>query len=424
MANTIDEVSVNTSAMSTLVNNRSIRVTGSADAIFSLQVSRSSDGQFYDFSTGLFSATYSSQSRLKNLSPGRTNISFPASSTGDTYTIYVWPEPHFNTEMAFGTNKLRHVEQIEQVGADATITFKVDTIGYLTAFTLGTSTGSTLNTYSNSLAPTLSFVKTQIANVANAANHGVSITTPTPPTTNSGTYDSNAFYWSTVAADHETTSASSHDAEATSTALVLNNVDGLYVGMHVSVIESGSVTSTMPTITAIDTDTLTVTLSAAQTWAIGKDITFRAYGVNLIDKAIDIKLFTDNTLVELGQVSTMIRTEITSNIVETGEINVKGTGGIGAGSSIRIKGLNNSTEEDETIITIVDGSLTEGTIVLENATLEASVDDPVRAGTVLYVDGTSNEVFLTGSISVNKYPTDDQDIFLDISKFLTLGTPS
>jgi hypothetical protein len=422
MANTIDEVSVNTSTMSTLVNNRSIRVTGSTDAIFSLQVSRSSDSRFYDFSTGLFSATYSSQSRLKNLSPGRTNISFPASPSGDTYTIYVWPEPHFNTEMASGKNKLRHVEQITQVGSDATITFKVDTIGYLTAFTLGTLTGSTLNTYSNSSAPTLSFVKTQIANVANTANHGVSITAPTHPTTNVGTYDSNAFYWSTVAADHETTSASSHDAGATSTALVLNNVDGLYIGMHVSVIESGSVTSTMPTITAIDTDTLTVTLSAAQTWAITKDITFRAYGVSLIDKAIGIKLFTSNAKVDLGQVSTTIRTELTSDIAETGEINVKGTGGIGAGSGVRIKGLNKSTEEDETTITVVDGSLTEGTIVLENATLEASADYPIRVGTVVYVDGTSNEVFLTGNISVNKYPTASQDIFLDISKFLTLGT--
>ena len=194
--------------------------------------------------------------------------------------------------------------------------------------------------------------------------------------------------------------------------------------MHVSVIETIGALATMPTITAIDTDTLTVTLSAAQTWAITKDITFRAYGVSLIDKAIGIKLFTSNAKVDLGQVSTTIRTELTSSIVETGEINVTGTGGIGAGSGVRIKGLNKSTEEDETTITEVDGGLTDGTIVLENATLEASADDPIRVGTVVYVDGTSNEVFLTGNISVNKYPTDDQDIFLDISKFLTLGTAS
>jgi len=416
LVNTIDKVSVNTSTMNSLANYRTVYVAGSADAIFSIQVSRSSNGQFYDFNTGLFSATYGSQSRLKNLSPGNISIAFPASSSGDVYTIYIWPEPHFNTEMSFGTNKLRHVQQIEQIGTDATVTFKVDTIGYLTAFTLGTSTGSTLNTYSNSSAPTLSFTKTQIAVTANAANHGVSITTPTSPTTNTGKYDSNALYW-------ETGNYVANGAGTNSTTLILDSVDGLHVGMQVSKINS-VFQSALRSITAIDTATKTLTLDGNETWSNDHVILFRAYGVSLIDKAIDIKLFTDNTLVELGQVETKIRTALTSSKTESQAIDVVGTAGIGIGSSVRIKGLNNSTEESATTITGVSGSLTEGTITLENATLEASADNPVRAGTIVYVDGTSDKVFLTGNISVNKYPTASQDIFLDISKFLTLGTAS
>ena len=98
LVNTIDNVIVDTSTMSNLANSRSVKVVGNANAAFSLQVSRSSNGHFYDFSTGLFSATYSSQSRLTNLSPGTTSVNFPASSSGDTYTIYIWPEPHLSVK--------------------------------------------------------------------------------------------------------------------------------------------------------------------------------------------------------------------------------------------------------------------------------------------------------------------------------------
>ena len=128
--NLITGVDINSSTMKAVSNVRYVKVNGDDDAIFSLQVSRSSNGQFYDFSTNAFSATYGSQSRLTNLSPGSTSIVFPAASGGDTYTIYVWPEPHFNTELRYGTNKLRYTQQIEQLGTNAVVTFTTDTLGY------------------------------------------------------------------------------------------------------------------------------------------------------------------------------------------------------------------------------------------------------------------------------------------------------
>ena len=417
--NLITSVDVNSAELGTASSVRSVRVAGNSGVIFSLQVSRSSNGQFYDFSTNAFSATYSSQSRLTNLSPGSTSIIFPAASGGDTYTIYVWPEPHFNTELSFGKNKLRYTRQIEQVGTDAVITFSTDTsISTVSATTLGASTGSSINSYTQSNAPTVSIVDAQLTVPSSASDYGVKITESLGEDWTSGSWRSNALYWVTTAADHETTSASTHDSGSTSTALVLNNVDDLYIGMHVSVIESGSVTSTMPTITAIDTSTLTVTLSAAQTWASGKDITFRAYGIDLISSAIGINLtLSGDEAVKLSNTPLTLRTNITGNQYTA---NVITTAGIGIGSSVSCTFVDNTEEEDATSVSAITGSLTVGVITIENG----NFTDGGYVGDKINFDTYGNKIYLSGNISITKYPTANQTIYIDISKFLTAGAAS
>tara|TARA_R100000951_G_scaffold109067_1_gene105795 strand:- start:6368 stop:7555 length:1188 start_codon:yes stop_codon:yes gene_type:complete len=393
-----------------------VQVVGDNGAVFSLQVSRSSDNRFYDFSTSTFSATYSSQSRLTNLSPGNTSIIFPAASGGDTYTVYIWPEPHFNTELNFGENKLRYTQEIEQLGTNAVVTFTTDTsISTISATSMGSSSGSSTSSYAQNNAPTVNIVDAQLTVPSNAGDHGVYITAASDDVGwIKGTWNSNALYWQTTAADHETTSASSHDAGATSTALVLNNVTGLHVGMHVSVIQDGSVTATMPTITNIDIDSLTVTLSAAQTWASGKDITFRAYGIDLISSAININLTLTNSTVRLGQLSTTLRT-----VIESGQAtaDVNGTTGIGAGAIARCRFIRNETSTSVSSILEVIGSTTAGTITVTNSEFQAGG----YVGDIIYIDKFSNLIYLTGDISITKYPTANQIIYIDISKFLTAG---
>lgn len=416
--NLITSVSVDASKMKTASTSRSVQVVGDNGAVFSLQVSRSSDNRFYDFSTNTFSATYGSQSRLTNLSPGNTSIIFPAASSGDTYIVYVWPEPHFNTELSFGKNKLRYTQEIEQAGTNAVVTFTTDTsISTISATSMGSSSGSSTNSYSQSNAPTVNIVDTQLTVPSSASDFGVYIVGANDEVGwTEGTWNSNALYWQTTAADHETTSASSHDAGATSTALVLNNVTGLYIGMHVSVIQDGSVTATMPTITDIDIDSLTVTLSAAQTWASGKDITFRAYGIDLISSAININLTLANSTVRLGQLSTTLKTNVSSGV----EAEVNGTTGIGAGAIARCRFIDNSTSTSASKISAVSGSTTAGTITISNAEFTAGG----FVGDIIYIDNFSNLIFLTGDISITKYPTADQPIYIDTSKFLTAGAAS
>ena len=102
----IRNVKIDKSLMRSTKTTRSVVVAGDDDAVFSLQVLRSSDNEFYDFSTNAFEDNYTSQSRLANLKPGSYNINFPANASGDTYTIRVFAAPHFNTKFSFGDNEL------------------------------------------------------------------------------------------------------------------------------------------------------------------------------------------------------------------------------------------------------------------------------------------------------------------------------
>ncbi len=406
--NLITSVSVDASKMKTASTSRSVQVVGDNGAVFSLQVSRSSDNRFYDFSTSTFSATYSSQSRLTNLSPGNTSIIFPAASGGDTYTVYIWPEPHFNTELNFGENKLRYTQEIEQLGTNAVVTFTTDTsISTISATSMGSSSGSSTSSYSQGGAPTVNIVDTQLTVPSSASDHGVYIT-ETGSLSVKGTWNSNALYW-------QTGNYVANGAGTDSTALILDSVDGLHVGMQVAYVNSVFQTA-LRAITAINTTTKTVTLDGNETWSNDHVILFRAYGIDLISSAININLTLANSTVRLGQLSTTLRTNVSSGV----EADVNGTTGIGAGAIARCRFIDNSTSTSASKISAVSGSTTAGTITISNAEFAAGG----FVGDIIYIDNFSNLIFLTGDISITKYPTANQTIYIDTSKFLTAGAAS
>jgi|TARA_R110000824_G_scaffold112767_5_gene262112 hypothetical protein len=407
--NLITSVDIDFSKMETASTSRSVRVVGDSNAVFSLQVSRSSNGQFYNFSTNTFSATYGSQSRLTNLSPGNTSIIFPAASGGDTYTVYVWPEPHFNTRLSFGKNKLRYVEEIEQAGTNAVVTFTTDTsIATISATSMGSSSGSSTSSYTQSNAPTVNFRDTQLTVPSSASDFGVNITGCTTDCVN-GTWNTNALYW-------QTGNYVANGAGTSSTALILDSVDGLYIGMQVAYV-NGVFQTALRAITAINTTTKTVTLDGNETWSNDHVILFRAYGIDLISSAININLTLANPTVRLGQLSTTLRT-----VIESGQAtaDVNGTKGIGAGAIARCRFINNSTSTSASKISAVTGSTTAGVITITNAEFTAGG----YVGDIIYIDNFSNLIFLTGDISITRYPTADQTIYIDTSKFLTAGAAS
>ena len=418
----INNIYIDTSNLRAGSSSRVLEVSGDPSAIFSLTVTRVSDGRSYDFTTDTFESSVTSRSRLRNQSPGIFRIKFPASS-GDTYKIIVTAEPHYNTKLgSFYRDDVRYSVDIPQVD-NAVVTFVAKGQGFEGQSQTLSTTGSKATSYSSAYDSVI-FSEMQVTVPEAAADAGYFITSPnSDKDLNNGVFDSGVLSWDTVAADHETTAASDHDAGATSTALILNSVDGLYVGMTLSSIQSAAVTSTPPVITAIDTDALTVTLSAAQTWASGKDMTFRAYGKRAIEKAIGIGVSLSNGSVRLGQLTKVFRADITSSIAAGGDIAITDTFGIAKGATLRMRGLDKSAS-GECLIGNVTQHASAGSFVISAGVIKASSAFPIRGGSVMYIDDSSNIVFISGTIELSRYPAANQTINIDMDKILTQGTAS
>ena len=94
-----------------------------------------------------------------------------------------------------------------------------------------------------------------------------------------------------------------------------------------------------------------------------------------------------------------------------------------------MRGLNKSSSASACTVTAVDnsangGGITGGALQLGNGQLEASSDRPIRTKTKIYIDGSSNKVFLNGTINIIRYPAANQSIYIDMSKITTQGTAS
>ena len=92
---------INTSSINETANTIPFSVNGDNGAVFSLQVKRS-NGDYYSFESSSFISTHNSTTRLANIKLEGTytsSIQIPANSSGDTYTVYLWSEPHFDSEL-------------------------------------------------------------------------------------------------------------------------------------------------------------------------------------------------------------------------------------------------------------------------------------------------------------------------------------
>ena len=412
LSNTINSVTFSNTNLRAEATSVSVNVTGSVNSVFSAQVTRSSDGFFYNFTTQTFLAATTSQSRLKNQSPGSFSLAIPAAASGDVYTVIITAEPHFGTKLAIG-NGIRHATTVTQVG-NAKITFTASGTG-ITNTALGDSTGSIVDRFTNTTSPTVVMNNLQLT-VPDAASDNGFFITEADDAGNNGLWGENTLYW-------QTGNYVANGAGTDATALILDSVDDLFVGMQVAVI-AGTAQAELRAITAINTTTKTLTLDGNETWANDNVILFRAYGLRLIKQVIGIGFSLVNPTVRLGQTTTSIRTELTSDISEGADVAVNGTTGIGKGATIRMRGVKKNSETGACVVGGLGNSTTEGSFVLTNGEIEASEARPVRAKTIIYIDGSSNKVFLSATIGVYKYPLAAQTINVDINKILTKGTAS
>ena len=89
-----------------------------------------------------------------------------------------------------------------------------------------------------------------------------------------------------------------------------------------------------------------------------------------------------------------------------------------------MRGLDRSSSASRCVVNEVTGSLTAGSFNISNGEFEASSDRPIRVKTKIYIDGCSNQVFLSGNISINRFTDSNETIHIDMSKITTQGQNS
>ena len=410
---------INSSAQNIVLN-----VTGDADALFSVSVVRSSDSKNYNFDSATFVTTTTSQNRLENLSPGEINIEVPAASGGDTYTVTLIANAHLGSTFSDGTFVKNTV--ITQL-ADTVVTFTAIGNGF-TNTNVGQITASAYNNFSVNSRPVVKMDKKQITVTSGNEDLGFFIQSTTIDS-NNGEWNSDAFYWETTEAIVTNPAGDGVSNNAVTVADLTSLVVGMTLVFHkgtgLSAVAPGSATE----ISSIDTDTKTITFSTNVAFEDGETMTFRAFGPRLIRRAINIGIKLKKSTIVLDQTTTSVDDELTSNVSSGASINVNGTGGIGVGATIRMRGLEKSEDANAAVISAVNigtngGGLTGGAITIENCRIKASSDRPVRTGTTIYVDGSSNKVFLNGEIIVDRLPAANQVVYIDMSKITTQGTAS
>ena len=404
----IRNINIDTSSLKAEAIGRVLNVNATSNAKYIVRVSRSSDTNLYNFDTDAFAAE-SSNSNFNGVGSQQIAISFPAAASGDTYTINIFSTN--GAEILGSSNKLFKSITLQQV-SNGTITFTATGTGF-TNTNVDTSTGSTIDSFAASSTPTVVMNEKQITVTDAASDYGYFITSTTSDL-NNGEWDSGAFYWQTTEA---IVTNPAGDGVSGNTVTVAD-LTGLVVGMTLVYHKGTTAPGSATTISDINISTKTITFSTSTAFEESETMTFRAFGPNLIKKAIGIDFTITNPTVRLGQTTARVRTELTS---AGPNIDVSGTAGIGSGATIRMRGLDKSSSASRCVVNVVTASQTAGSFSISNGEFLASSDHPIRVKTKIYIDGSSNQVFLSGTININRFSQSNETVYIDMSKITTQG---
>jgi len=210
--NTIDSVTFDRAKLKSGATSLSVNVTGGDNSVFSMRVTRSSDGFFYNFFTKTFLVgTTTSQSRLANQSPGSFGLAIPAASSGDVYTVIIMAEPHFGTKLSIGSDEVRYARNITQLG-DAVLQIAVGEYAAIKGQVVANPSGSIIN--KSDVTATINEV--QLTMTVTSADHGFFITTPNSSSDiNNGSWSDDVLSFTTTQANAGGTSASSDQVVVT-----------------------------------------------------------------------------------------------------------------------------------------------------------------------------------------------------------------
>tara|TARA_Y100000114_G_C11736590_1_gene316521 strand:+ start:254 stop:1507 length:1254 start_codon:yes stop_codon:yes gene_type:complete len=415
MKKIIRKISFNKTILKSTATFLNYKIQGDVGSVFSLQIKDSSSpNKFYNFVTNVFTNTFTSENTLSNIvlesNTYQSSINIPESLSGNNYRFLLFVEPIFNTEVT-GENSFFLKKDIEQKG-QVTVRFSTASDQAASNFVgLGTNVGSVTAPAGISTSTTINISNYTISDDGDGTALGYKFET-NENTLSAKVADSlqpidSDFFTS----QSKTTSGSGSSA----TAMILTNIDNLVVGMSLISITSSTVTTsgslgvlTFPTITAIDTDTKTVTLSSAHSWADNKAVVFRAYGFDLIRQSTGGVFSFSNFEVKPGEGATCKVNGATS---ASDEITVTNINGVSIGSIVIGAGID--TKDNNNHIT---GLSSNGLII--TVTGAQTLSDK----TILKIIGSSTDALINGQILISTFPSISTDIFYDIDRAVVLAT--
>ena len=158
-----------------------------------------------------------------------------------------------------------------------------------------------------------------------------------------------------------------------------------------------------------------IELSAAQTFADGITLTFRAWGSRLISQLNDnMGIKFEDLESSVTQLTKTVRTTATGTT-----ININGTRGISAGSTVTVRGIdiNNSATN---VITGVSGAAADSGA----GSITMTLAQTIKVGSKIYIDGCGLSTNIKGKIILNKFPSSNTTIYLDVDNIFTPGVAS
>tara|TARA_X000001382_G_scaffold40609_3_gene27197 strand:+ start:2453 stop:3730 length:1278 start_codon:yes stop_codon:yes gene_type:complete len=422
----VNSIILNKNKLKSTTNLLGYKITGEVGAVFSLQIKDSSSpNKFYNFKTKVFTSTFTSENTLSNVVLNSINytgqINIPAASSGASYRFLVFAEPIFDTEIQSNNTFFLRKDITQEAGI--TVRFSTASDQAASNFEgLGANVGSVTGSAGLQTAEEITVTSYSIADAADSLSLGYKFE-----------FDASRFTQKVadnlqpIDSDFFTKIATQTNGSGTdSTSMIVDSVDNLVIGMSlVSIADSSDLEQsgslgvlTFPTITAIDTTTKTLTLSAAPDWGDDKAVVFRAYGSDLITQSTGGVFEFNNFLVSPATnlsslTGTHGRVIVNSSTSSSTSIAVDNILGVSVGS--RIFGSGVKTNSNNNLITAVHASGTPITV---------GGNQTIRDNVVLKVLGSSSYVLINGSLIINKFPSIDTDVFYDIDRAVVLATLS
>ena len=414
----IESISLSKSFIKSNLSKITFEVFGDIGASFNLQIiEKSAPVKFYNFKSNTFTSVFSSENNFTariSRKSFKSNIIIPANASGATYDFLVFGLEHLDTQSGVKRATLTQ-------GSDVTVRFSTSTDQTASFFQgVGTFVGSVSGSSSSTTSSEI-----------NVSNYSISDSNSEPFRGYKFEVDNNAITHKVadnlqpVDTDFFTKLTKTTSGSGSSvTTMVLTDVDNLVVGMSLISITSSTVTTsgslgvlTYPTITAIDTENKTITLSSAHSWADNKSVVFRAYGLNLISESVGGSFEFNNFEVRPGTSSrpspkSFGRAVVNGTFSGTA-FNVDGQAGISTGG--RIFGPGVDTSGNNNVINTVSGDAID---------IGVAGTQTLKDNTVLRIAGCAQFAYISGTITIKTFPSISTDIFYDIDRAIVLSTTS